>query len=317
MANTNLPNSAQAILAADRAAQNAKFNKQFTDQQRINKHRERCKKLGLNPFTTKAADLPAGDPNDSYDNYVMPSLDGITRLSTALFVNHKTNVSGKTSVTYTLQADVWTDPVTVAHKIGKPERKVYFNLQSGKAITYKANEYVNGGRTWKDGKQVRGDSLMTEQYRDFYLEKVQEFEATVKQAYPDAVIYAGFCKAMPDRAAKLGTKTITSQFVVIAVAGEGEEVDCGGKFYQGEEEFPFCMSFNPNEKQNAPLLIGSFCAEQMTEQQYDKAVLEVQIEKLKHKPIASAESDIIDNIQVIPGQENHLQLASPNSAVSV
>lgn len=303
MANTN-SNSAQAILAADRAAQNAKFNKQFTDQRRINKHRERCKKLGLNPFTTKAADLPAGDPNDSYDNYVMPSLDGITRLSTAFFVNQKTNSKDQVSISYTLQADVWTDPVTVAHKIGKPERKVYFTLQTGKAITYKANEYVKGGRTWKDGKQVRGESLMSEQYRDFYLAKVQEFGATIKQAYPDALIYAGFCKAMPDRAAKLGTKTITSQFVVIAVAGEGEDIQCAGQFFVGDEVFAFGMTFNENDKLNAPFLVGSFCAAQMTEQQYEEAVLEVQFQKLKHQSIAPAETDSIENVPVTPEQQH-------------
>lgn len=269
-----------AALHAHLAAQNAKFDETVATGKRLKKHRERCKRAGLDPFKTKASEL-AGKVTDSYANHMLPAADTITRLSTAFFKNVRTKKNGQQTTTFKVQMDVWTDPITVQHRITNPERKVFFNLKTGAEIKYKANGYVKGARVWKDGKQVRGDSLMTADQRDFYLTMVADIEAAMREIDEDAVIYAGFCQACPDPAARLGTKTMCSQFVVLAFAEVGGLiVGCGIVYVDGKSQ-TFEMSINTNEKNNAPLMIGSFCAEQTTKEQFEDDVLTARFAQMR------------------------------------
>lgn len=267
-------------LRAHLEAQDAKFDETVATSKRLKKHRERCKRVGLDPFKTKASDL-VGKVTDSYANHILPAADTISRLSTAFFKNVRTNKNGQQTTTFKVQMDVWTDPITVQHRITSPERKVFFNLQTGVDIKYKANGYVKGARVWKDGKQVRGDSLMTANQRDFYLAKVADIEAAMREVDENAVIYAGFCQSCPDSAARLGTKTICSQFVVLVFVEVDDVVMGSGIVYVDGKSQTFDMASNPNVKKHAPLMIGSFCVEQTTKEQFEHDVLTARFAQMR------------------------------------
>lgn len=269
-----------ADLADHLASQNQKFDANIASARRIKQHRERCKRSGVNPFTTKASDLQT-HAADTYENHTLPDLALITRHFTAFFANEKTKRNGQTVRSYTLQVDAWTDPVTVQHQISRPERAVYFNLQTGADIKYKANGHVRGARVWRDGKQVTGDPLMTANQRDFYLESVEKLEAAMKATYEDAVVFAGFCVATPDPAARLGRKTVCTQFAILAFASDESGHHGVGLLFADGKTLEFELHENDNEKSNAPQMVGSFCVEQTTVEQYENEVLAARIDEMR------------------------------------